>query len=441
VRNDKNGLVDNQVNGPGKDNPASTTLYAYLVDASDAVAFKVTVNTDGTYSFPLAEVASTYTLLVSTSNVALGTTPPPSASLPSTWLPVGETYGTNNLAGTGNEAGTPNGSIKVTTGTSNVTNVDFGIQCLPNSDSYLSPVNQPAVNTVITLSGGINPPVLSGSDPEDCTSGCVLSTKSVIIDLVPVNAELYYNSTLVTSGYAINNFNPTLLQVKITAAAMGDTSVIFNYSYVDAAMMKDPTPATYKLIWLRPLPAEGLQAEATLSGDVSTVSWSTLSEQNTSHFIVERSINNKDYAPVGKQVQAAGSSAVKSKYQLTDDIAGLVQQTSAIYYRVKLVDIDGKTKYSNVVVVRLSAQMQVNAWPNPFHSNITITVNTEKATAFRIRLMDVSGKALQQMRKEVSKGISQINLNEFERLAAGVYLLEMTEEKSGNKTIQRLIKN
>ncbi len=175
---------------------------------------------------------------------------------------------------------------------------------------------------------------------------------------------------------------------------MGDTSVMFNYSYVDAAMMKDPAPATYKLIWLRPLPAEGLQATASLSGDVSTVSWSTLSEQNTSHFIVERSINNKDFAPVGKQVQAAGSSAVKSNYQLTDDIAGLVQQTSAIYYRVKLVDIDGKTKYSNVVVIRLSTQMQVNAWPNPFHSNITITVNTEKATAFRIRLMDVSGKAL-----------------------------------------------
>ncbi len=62
--------------------------------------------------------------------------------------------------------------------------VDFGIQQLPKSDSYLSPVNQPSVNTVITLNGGINPPVLSGSDPEDCTSGCVLSAKSVIIDVV-----------------------------------------------------------------------------------------------------------------------------------------------------------------------------------------------------------------------------------------------------------------
>jgi hypothetical protein len=210
---------------------------------------------------------------------------------------------------------------------------------------------------------------------------------------------------------------------------------------VDAAMMKDPTPATYKLIWLRPLPAEGLQATVSLSGDVSTVNWSTLSEQNTSYFIVERSVNNKDFNQVGKPVQAAGSSAVKSYYQATDNVAGLVQQTNAIYYRVKLVDIDGKIKYSNVVVVRLSSQLQVNAWPNPFHSAITVTVNTEKATAFRIRMLDVSGKALLQIRKEVSKGISQITMSEFEKLAGGVYLLEITEEKSGNKTIQRLIKN
>ncbi len=81
VRNDKNGLVDNLVNGPGKGNPSGTTLYAYLVDGSNSVAFKATVNNDGTYSFPLAEVNSTYTLIISTSNVALGTTPPPSASL------------------------------------------------------------------------------------------------------------------------------------------------------------------------------------------------------------------------------------------------------------------------------------------------------------------------------------------------------------------------
>lgn len=442
LRNDKNGLIDNLVNGPGKGDPSGATVFAYLVDGSGQVAFKSTVNnTTGVYSFPLAEVNSTYSLMLSTTDMQLGANPPTCGNYATVWIPVGDAYGTNNMAGTGNKVGASNSSITLTTGSTNVTNVDFGIQQLPNSDSYLAPVNQPSVNTVITLNGGINPPVLSGSDPEDCNAGCVLTTKAVIIDMVPNNAELYYNSALLTSGYLINNFNPNLLQVKITPAAMGDTSVIFSYSYVDAAMMKDPTPATYKLIWLRPLPAEGLQATAILSGDVSTVSWSTLSEQNTSHFIVERSINNKDFTQVGKPVQAAGSNAVKSSYQLADDVAGLVQQANAIYYRVKLVDIDGKTKYSNVVVVRLSAQMLVNAWPNPFHSNITISVNTDKATAFRIRMMDVSGKALQQLRKEVPKGISQINLTEFERLAAGVYLLEMTEEKSGNKTIQRLIKN
>ncbi len=442
LRNDKNGLIDNVVNGPGKGNPSGATVYAYLVDASGQVAFKSTVNNStGAYSFPLAEVNSTYSLILSTTDMQLGANPPTCGNYATIWIPVGDAYGTNNMAGTGNKAGISNSSITLTTGITNVTNVDFGIQQLPNSDSYLAPVNQPNVNMVITLNGGVNPPVLSGSDPEDCNSGCVLTTKSVIIDVVPNNAELYYNSALVTSGYLINNFNPNLLQLKITPAAMGDTSVIFSYSYVDAAMMKDPTPATYKLIWLRPLPADGLQATVSLSGDVSTVSWSTLSEQNTSYFIVERSVNNKDFSQVGKQVQAAGSSAVKSYYQAIDDVAALVQQTNAIYYRVKLVDIDGKTKYSNVVVVRLSSQLQVNAWPNPFHSAITVTVNTERATAFRIRMLDVSGKALQQVRKEVAKGISQITLSEFEKLAAGVYLLDITEEKSGNKTIQRLIKN
>lgn len=442
LRNDNNGLIDGLVNGPGNGNPSGAAVYAYLVDASGNIAFKSTVNnTTGAYSFPLAEVSSTYTMMLSTTSLALGANPPTCGDYASVWIPVGDAYGVNNLAGTGNKAGVANSSIQLTTGLVNVTNVDFGIQQLPNSDSYLAPVNQPSVNTVITLNGGANPPVLSGSDPEDCNSGCVLTTKSVIIDLVPNNAELYYNSALVTSGYVINNFNPALFQVKITPAAMGDTSVTFQYSYVDAAMMKDPTPATYRLLWLRPLPAEGLQAQASLSGDLSTVSWSTLSEQNTSHFIVERSINNKDFALVGKQVQAAGSSAVKSYYQMNDNISGLIQQTAVVYYRVKLVDIDGKTKYSNVVVVRLTNQLNVNAWPNPFHSSITVSVNTDRATAFRIRLLDVSGKAIQQLRREVTKGISQIALTEFERLAAGVYMLEMIEEKSGNKTVQRLIKN
>ena len=51
---------------------------------------------------------------------------------------------------------------------------------------------------------------------------------------------------------------------------MGDITISFRYSFVDAAIMKDPTPATYTLIWLMPLPAEGLIASARLNDNNAT---------------------------------------------------------------------------------------------------------------------------------------------------------------------------
>ncbi len=127
--NDANGLSDGQVNGLAFGNPSGATVYAYLVDASGKVRFKTTVNSaNGTYSFPQADVNSTFTLMVSTTDVPLYADAPSSANLPAGWASAGEAYGTNNGAGTGNETGTPNSAIAVTTGTLAVTGVNIGIQ-------------------------------------------------------------------------------------------------------------------------------------------------------------------------------------------------------------------------------------------------------------------------------------------------------------------------
>jgi len=353
---------------------------------------------------------------------------------------VGDSYGTNNSAGTGNETGTPDASIDVRTMGVSATNVNFGVQRLPNSDSYLSSINHPGVNQLITLNGGVNPPVLSGSDPEDCVSGCVLTTHGVTIDQVPTNAELYYNGSLVTDGYTIASFNPNLFTLRITAATVGDTTVTFRYSYVDAAIMKDPTPATYTLVWLFPLPATGLTASATLSDNQATIKWKTLSEQNTSHFIVERSLDNVNFTQAGNNVSAAGNSTDQRNYQLLDNIGSLMQ-SPVIFYRVKLVDLDGKSKYSNTVAVRLSAKPQVSAWPNPFQSSITINITTERSTTIHVRLTDVNGKVLRQTTKAVSKGVTQISMNDLGNLPGGIYLLEAIDERAGLTTVNKFLKN
>ena len=124
---------------------------------------------------------------------------------------------------------------------------------------------------------------------------------------------------------------------------------------------------------------------------------------------------------------------------MNDNISNLIQN-DVIYYRVKLVDQDGKVTYSNVVAVRLSKKPGVTVWPNPFQSAVTISVTTEKETTIDIKLIDVNGKLLKKTTQHVSKGISRITIRDLEKLPGGVYLVEITDKMAGT-TYQKLIKN
>jgi hypothetical protein len=440
--NDRNGLTDGLVNGTAIGSPGGAAVYAYLTDATGLIVFKATVNAvNGAYSFPLAEIQTNYNLSLSTTNVSVGATPPSSfAGSSSTWVSVGDSYGTNNGAGSGIEAGTPNSTIAISTGMSNVTNVNFGIERLPNTDNHTRSINQPNVNQLITLNGvGMNPPILSGSDPEDCTVGCTVIGRSVIIDTVPARSELYYNNVLVISGQTISNFDPNSLQVKFTPAALGDVSVLFRYSFIDDAGIKDPSPASYTLVWLIPLPAEGLVASASLNDDLAKVKWSTISEHNTAYFEVERSLDNVTFTATGQQVQASGESETPKQYQMNDKLPGQLR-SDVVYYRIKLVDQDGKFTYSNIVVVRISKKPGVTVWPNPFQSYVTVSITTERDAMVDVNLIDVSGKVLKKISQSVSRGISQIVIKDLDQLPGGVYLMEIADKSAGT-TYQKLLKN
>jgi hypothetical protein len=153
--NDANGLADGLVNGTAFDNPSGTTMYAYLLDSLGNVAFKDTLNNgNGTFQFTRADVNTLYSIVISKQNVSVGADLP-SATLPWKWSSVGENYGTNNVAGSGNEAGTPNSIIDVRTGTSNVTSIKFGIQ-LPNAGADKAACLNYGSNTV-TMAASTTP--------------------------------------------------------------------------------------------------------------------------------------------------------------------------------------------------------------------------------------------------------------------------------------------
>ena len=174
--NDANGLSDGLVNGTAIGKPSNVFVYAYLVDSTGRVAFKTTVSPGtGTYSFPLADVATNYTLRLSTADSALYTFAPTSAFLPKGWASTGEAYGTNNLAGTGIESGAPNSAVAVSTNLTNVTVANMGIQQVDagpdRATCQFGTVTMAAVTTSGTWSALVgNPGTATITTPTSTTS-------------------------------------------------------------------------------------------------------------------------------------------------------------------------------------------------------------------------------------------------------------------------------
>ncbi|WP_209332026.1 hypothetical protein [Lunatimonas salinarum] len=98
------------------------------------------------------------------------------------------------------------------------------------------------------------------------------------------------------------------------------------------------------------------------------VGWVTAAEKNNSHFVIERSVSGIQGFHEVKEVAAVGWSDVSSEYQFLD--TDLPLMSGMIYYRIRQVDFDGKSAFSEVFGVQVeNSSLQhagrLIAYPNP----------------------------------------------------------------------------
>jgi hypothetical protein len=413
---------------PGAAEPetnAGGTLYVNLIDGSgNVVATTPVAAITGAYSFTDVNPGSNYTIQLST-NQGIVPQPAPATLLPATWVNTGETR---------------NGTIDLGTlgiidnrayGFTNTVNFDFGIEQLPESDNR-SQIVSPTGSGEITA-GSVITAVL-GSDPEDGSLG---NTNTIVITSLPANATMFYNGVAVTLNQNITGFDPSLLS--FTGITLGSSTVVFGYAFLDAASQQDPTPATFELRWGTPLPVTGLEVKAILKGANNvSVEWKTETELNSSHFIVERSTDNNSFTAIGK-VGAAGSSSTAKYYHFDDDIAGL-QSYKLLYYRIRQVDMDAKSVISNIAIVRKNLNIQISAYPNPFVSDVMITIYSQLSGTIEMRITDVIGRTVLQQKNVLNRGTNQFSINNLANLPGGTYLLEIVNKADNSATTLKLIK-
>ena len=268
--NDANGLSDNLVNGTATGAPSGNTVNAYLVNAAGKVEFKTTVNSlTGAYSFTKAEVSTTYTLMLSTQDVAVGATPPASASLPTGWIAVGDSYGLVNSAGTGNEAGVPDVSIAIRTGLFNVTAVNFGIEQRPTSGSGSNSVINPLGTTMVAMPANTFSNVTANTDVSPGSISSIrLSAFPTSATSISVNGITYTALTFPAQGIVIPSFltgQPT--QPILVDPANGMVKVVFTFYAIDNAGAESLLPGTATLQMLMDTDRDGIADNIDIDDD------------------------------------------------------------------------------------------------------------------------------------------------------------------------------
>ena len=176
------------------------------------------------------------------------------------------------------------------------------------------------------------------------------------------------------------------------------------------------------------LPVELVSFSGKSEKNVHVLEWKTASEVNTDFFEVEKSEDGYKFIPLSKnsKIKAKGNTSTPQFYNTTDENPSVGMN----YYRLHMVDLDGKERYSNVISLQAAAKLSVKIAPNPFKESLLIDLNTAlEHDLITVELMDVSGRVLIKNKVETT-GKSMQFIFDTEGVSAGIYILRLSNKSS-----------
>lgn len=168
-----------------------------------------------------------------------------------------------------------------------------------------------------------------------------------------------------------------------------------------------------------PLPITFGRFTAQQQGCTARLDWTTMMEHNNAYFVVERSVNGRDFKPLAK-VAAVGNSTTEQHYTYTDQLPAKGMN----YYRIVQIDIDGQQSSTSVVQQQFDCgDGAVKVYPTVTKGTVYVVMPAGYEQA-DIQVMDMQGR---KIRTGIS-GQGSTRTVQLPALAAGTYLLKVVSD-------------
>lgn len=183
------------------------------------------------------------------------------------------------------------------------------------------------------------------------------------------------------------------------------------------------------------LPVQWAGFTASLRNNAAQLQWQTAAEWNSSYFVIERATNGNDFDSIGNKAAMGSSTGIQS-YQFVDATIG----NGSYAYRIRQVDIDGKTNFSKIIVLTQQATAAaVRVFPSAARSTINLMLNSDRAKTAMVMIMDASGRVVVKNTVAFQAGENQQSIN-ISQLAGGAYFVQVRNADGSLLPAQRFCK-
>jgi hypothetical protein len=165
------------------------------------------------------------------------------------------------------------------------------------------------------------------------------------------------------------------------------------------------------------------------------LSWTTTREFNVASIEVERSADGSNFSKIQKQ-SAVGGYSVTNAYSFNDmsPVAG------TNYYRLKMIDNDGKFTYSEVRKVQFGVISAAQVFPNPAVSYVMISLTSVETANYTCSIYSIDGALLKSMNLSVSAGVQNSKVDLSQMNYKGIIMVQLKDEKGNSAGSFRIIK-
>jgi CHRD domain/Secretion system C-terminal sorting domain/Calx-beta domain len=163
----------------------------------------------------------------------------------------------------------------------------------------------------------------------------------------------------------------------------------------------------------QPLPINLISFSGKKTGEnENTLTWKTDNEKNFSHFEIQRSENGKVFEKIGK---VEGNHA--EFYQFLDLNSSLIDYNSSLFYRLKMIDLDGSSSFSKIISIENDFEKSIvgKIYPNPTKGNSDIEINVIDSGNWQITLFDLTGKIISTESKFLTKGNNLVSIQKLQQ--------------------------